>query len=279
MGFLAKEEGGYRHTPTSAVFLDPNSPACVASIARFLANPMIQDPHLRLADIVRHGRTTLPGEGSVEPDNPAWVDFAHSMAPMMGPMAGPLAAIALEGLAGPVRILDIAAGHGLFGIEVAKQHSQAHVVALDWASVLEVAAGNAHKAGVEGRYETLPGSAFDVDFGGPYDIVLLTNFLHHFDQPTCVGLLQKVHASLKSGGRAAALEFVPNEDRVSPPMAAGFSLMMLATTPSGDAYTFREFEAMYKEAGFAHVTAHPVSTGPHTVVMGVKESSLSAVRT
>jgi hypothetical protein len=62
---------------------------------------------------------------------------------------------------------------------------------------------------------------------------MLTNFLHHFDPPTCVGLLKKVHASLRHGGRVAALEFVPHEDRVSPPMAASFSLTMLATTAAG----------------------------------------------
>jgi hypothetical protein len=77
-----------------------------------------------------------------------------------------------------------------------------------------------------------------------------------------------VNASLKRGGRAATLEFVPNEDRVSPPMAAAFSLVMLASTVSGDAYTFRELAAMYEEAGFDRVSAHPVPTGPHTVVMG-----------
>jgi len=114
----------------------------------------------------------------------------------------------------------------------------------------------------------LPGSAFEVEYGGPYDIVLLTNFLHHFDPPTNVGLLKKVHAALKPGGRAAALEFVPNEDRVTPPMAASFSMMMLASTHSGDAYTYRELEAMYRGAGFDEVTAHPVPSGPHTVVVG-----------
>jgi len=196
------------------------------------------------------------------------VEFAHSMAPMMAPMAGPLGTIVLDGLAGPVRVLDIAAGHGLFGIEVAKQNPQARIVALDWASVLEVARANARKAGVEGRYETLAGSAFELDYQGPYDIVLLTNFLHHYDAPTCVTILKKVRAALKPGGRAAALEFVPNEDRVSPPMAAAFSLVMLTTTRSGDAYTFRELEAMYREAGFDRVTQHPVPNGPHTVVTG-----------
>jgi 2-polyprenyl-3-methyl-5-hydroxy-6-metoxy-1,4-benzoquinol methylase len=76
-------------------------------------------------------------------------------------------------------VLDIAAGLGLLGIEIAKQNPQAHVTGLDWAPALPVALDNARKAGVQGRYDKLPGSTFDVDFGGPYDAVLLTNFLHH----------------------------------------------------------------------------------------------------
>ena len=267
-GVLAKGGGEYRHTPLSAAFLDPRSPSCVASISRFLGDPQMNRPFDHLAEIIRNGRTILPGDGSVEAENPVWVEFAHSMAPMMAPMAAPLGGIVLEGTSGDLRVLDIAAGHGLFGIEVAKQAPGARIVAQDWGHVLEVAKANAQKAGVADRYETLPGSAFEVDYGGPYDIILLTNFLHHFDHPTCVTLLKKVHAALKPAGKAAALEFVPNDDKVSPPMAAGFALTMLATTPSGDAYTFRELEAMYRDAGFGHVTAHPVPTGPHTVVTG-----------
>lgn len=267
-GLLVKEDGRYRHTPASATFLDPRSPACMASISRFLGNPMMQEPYTHLGEIVRNGRTTLPGEGSVVPENPVWVEFAHSMAPMMAMMAGPLAAIVLAGRSGPIEVLDIAAGHGLFGIAVAKQHPHAHIVAQDWAPVLEVAKANAAKTGVSGQVDTLPGSAFEVDYGGPYDIVLLTNFLHHFDLPTCVRLLQKVRAALKPGGCAAVLDFVPNQDRVSPPVAAGFALTMLVSTASGDAYTFQEFEKMYREAGFGRVTSQPVPNGPSTVVIG-----------
>jgi SAM-dependent methyltransferase len=264
-----KEDGDYRHTTTSGLFLDPASPACVASTAQFLGRPEMVMPYHRLAEIVRTGRTVLAGEGSVSPENPVWVDFARGMAPMVMPSAGPLAAAALAGRSGPVRVLDIAAGHGLFGIEIAKQNPEAQIVGQDWAAVLDVAVENAAKAGVRERYTTLPGSAFDVDFGGGYDIVLLTNFLHHFDVPTNVSLLKKVHAALKPGGVAATLEFVPNEDRVSPPMPAAFSLTMLTSTASGDAYTFRELQAMYADAGFERIREDAVPNSPETIVTGV----------
>jgi len=266
-GILQKEDGHYRHTPSSAAFLDPASPTCIASISKFLSNSTVHGPYQHLADIVRAGRTVLPGEGSVDPENPLWVEFAREMAPMMAGNAAPLAAVVLEGRSGAMHVLDIAAGHGLFGIEIAKQNPQAHVTGLDWAPVLEVALENAQKAGVQDRYDMLPGSAFDVDFGGPYDIVLLTNFLHHFDPDTCVDLLKKIHTDLKPGGCVATLEFVPNEDRVSPPVPANFAMTMLTTTVAGDAYTFRELSEMHRSAGFHSITQHPIPMSPHTIVM------------
>ena len=131
-----------------------------------------------------------------------------------------------------------------------RNNPQAEIVALDWPAVLEVAKENAAKAGVTDRYSTIEGNAFDVDFGTGYDVVLLTNFLHHFDPATCETLLRKVHASLADGGRAVTLEFVPNDDRVTPPESAAFSMIMLTSTPSGDAYTFAELERCLRMRGF-----------------------------
>ncbi len=267
-GVLEKSDGRYKHTPSSAAFLDPRSPACLASMAQFLGNRANMEPFEQFTEVVRAGRTTLKGNGSVEPENPIWVQFAETMAPMVGPLAPPLGKLVLEGHNGPMRVLDIAAGHGLFGIEIARQNPQAQVTGLDWMPVLRVALKNAERAGVKDRYATLPGSAFEVDFGGPYDVVLLTNFLHHFDKAACVGLLKKVRAALKPGGRAATLEFVPNEDRVSPPMAASFAMIMLAGTVAGDAYTFNDLRAMHEEAGFGAVAAHPIPMSAHTIVIG-----------
>ena len=121
-------------------------------------------------------------------------------------------------------------------------------------------------AGVNSRYHTVAGSAFEVDWGTNFDLALVTNFLHHFDPPTCVEILSKVRKSLGPAGRALAVEFVPDEDRVSPPLAAAFSFVMLASTPQGDAYTARELEQMGREAGFSNVSVTPLPPSPETLV-------------
>jgi ubiquinone/menaquinone biosynthesis C-methylase UbiE len=169
-----------------------------------------------------------------------------------------------------LKVLDIAAGHGLYGIEFAKNNPQAEVVALDWAPVLEVAKDNAKQAGVADRYSTLPGSAFDVDYGTGYDVVLLTNFLHHFDIPNNEKLLRKIYASLNEGGRVATVEFVPNDDRITPPDAAAFSIMMLGSTAAGDAYTFAEFEKMFANAGFTRSESQALPASIEQVVISQK---------
>jgi 2-polyprenyl-3-methyl-5-hydroxy-6-metoxy-1,4-benzoquinol methylase len=230
-----------------------------------MLDPRLVGPFLNLGDVVRAGTTTLPGEGTVSRDNPLWVEFAKQMAPMIYPAASEVAE--LVGGNRAMRVLDIAAGHGLFGILIAQQNQQAQITALDWPNVLAVATENAARFGVSERHATLPGDAFETEFGGPYDLILVTNFFHHFDPPTCEGLMRKVHAALAPGGRCVTLDFVPNEDRVSPPVAAGFALMMLGTTPAGDVYTYAEYEAMFRRAGFASSERHVLQTAPQTVIL------------
>src|SRR6202521_2459235 len=103
------------------------------------------------------------------------------MAPMQIPAAEAMANIRKADAGEKWKVLDIAAGHGMFGIALAKHNPNAEIYALDWARVLDVASENAAAAGVAARHHRIPGNAFEVDFGTGYDIVLLTNILHDFD--------------------------------------------------------------------------------------------------
>jgi cyclopropane fatty-acyl-phospholipid synthase-like methyltransferase len=158
----------------------------------------------------------------------------------------------------------------MYGITIAQRNPLAEITALDWPQVLEVAKENARAAGVIDRYQTIAGSAFDADFGSGYDLVLLTNFLHHFDAETCVRFMKKAHAALAENGRAVTLEFVPNEDRVSPKHAALFSMMMLVSTPGGDAYTFSEFDRILRDAGFSASELHDMPGSFQQVIISRK---------
>jgi len=267
VGLLTKSNSAYALTPEAAAFLSKRSAAYLGTTAGFLLRPELKQNFDVLTDAVRRGGVTTSGDNNVSDENPIWVEFARSMAPMMVPAAHAIAELVAG--SGSLRVLDIAAGHGLFGITIAQRNPRAEIVAVDWASVLTVATENARTAQVQDRHHTLAGDAFKVEFPNGFDVALVTNFLHHFDPPSCTAFLAKIHRALKAGGRVVVLEFVPNADRVSPPIPARFSLTMLANTPAGDAYTLSELTQQLEGAGFRNLSTHALPT-PQLVLLAEK---------
>jgi 2-polyprenyl-3-methyl-5-hydroxy-6-metoxy-1,4-benzoquinol methylase len=264
-GFLTKAEDHYGLTQDSAVFLNQHSPAYVGAAVKFL----LREENFRLVQNLTPAiRTGLKDDSPLSSDHPMWVEFARSMAPFVGSSAGEIAELVEQPQ--QCRVLDIAAGHGLFGIALAQRNPGTRVTAMDWPHVLDVAWENARGRGLADRYNVIPGSAFEADWGSGYDIVLLTNFLHHFDRAGCASILAKAHAALKPGGRVVTLEFVPNQDRVSPPLPAQFAMIMLTTTPAGDAYTYAELASMFADAGFASSEQRPLTRSVQSIVISTK---------
>jgi 2-polyprenyl-3-methyl-5-hydroxy-6-metoxy-1,4-benzoquinol methylase len=270
IGFLRKNDEQYELTHDAEVFLNRTSPAYLGGMLNFLLTDQVRECFQNLTGAVRRGGTAISEEGTVSHDNPIWVEFAKAMGAMMQLPAKLLVDLVGGDRQQPLRVLDVAAGHGLFGITLAEYYPKATVTALDWANVLMVASENAKKAGVDNRHTLLPGSAFDTNWGGPYDIVLLTNFFHHFDMIQCKQLAAKTHAGLVPGGRAITLEFIPDASRVTPPSTASFALTMLATTARGDAYTFAEYEQIFTAAGFDRNEFHALPPTTQQAVVSYK---------
>lgn len=266
--FLVKDGSQYQLSPDAAAFLDKSSPTYAGGMAAFLLGGGKREAFDNLAGAIRKGGTVIEeGSHAMAKESSEWKDFARSMMSAMAVPAKAIASLVNGRGSAPEKVLDLAAGHGLFGITVARNNPGASVYAVDWPNVLDVAREHAAEAGMAGRWHAVPGSAFEVDFGGGYDVVLLTNFLHHFNPEKAGILLRKIRAAVKPDGVVATLEFVPNEDRVTPRDAAAFAMMMLAMTKDGDAYTFAEYERMFQQAGFGRNELHRIEGARGSVIL------------
>jgi hypothetical protein len=265
IGLLEKNSNLYNLSVAAKRFLDRTSPHCLADVIDFFAAPEIvslimDDPP---SYVIAGGASGLT---NISQDNPVWVRFARAMVPFASVAAKRTASYIARRAMQPRKVLDIAAGHGLFGIEVANVISEALIMAIDWANVLEVARKNADLAGLADRYKTASGNAFEIDWGISYDLILLPNILHHFDQDGCVQLLCKAKDSLSIDGSIFVIDIMPNPDRISPPEQAAFAFLMLATTPHGDAYTCAEYEAMAGTVGLTLVDSMQLLPTPQTLL-------------
>jgi hypothetical protein len=141
IGFLTKERDHYVLTSDSKRFLVANSPYYVGGTTEFLLAPTQIDGFRDFATAIRKGGTTLSKDGVLAPEHPGWVTFAKSMMPIMK-MPSELLALKI-GADSKLnwKVSDVAAGHGLFGIAIAKHSPSARIVAVDWPNVLSVAPG------------------------------------------------------------------------------------------------------------------------------------------
>jgi predicted O-methyltransferase YrrM len=269
LSFITKEDERYALTPDTALFLVNGSPAYLGDSAKFFSAPGIAGAFDNLATTIRKGRVHTSEEGTTAVEHPVWMEFARSLGPLMILPAQLSAALVSLDPSRVTRVLDIAASHGAYGIAIAQKNPRAQIVALDWQNVLTVTEENFRKAGLADRLSKIVGDALTIDLGRDYDLVLVPNFLHHFNIADCTHFLKRVHAAMRPGGQVVIVEFVPNEDRVTPAHSASFSLMMLGTTPEGDAYTFGEYQKMLGEAGFHDASLHHLLPTAQSAVIAV----------
>ena len=261
-GLVTKEADAYRLTPLAEEHLVPGKPMYAGDAAGIFGSPMVWSAMSRLAEAVKSGGTVL-AEHAETPKNPFWETFAQSSASMAFPAAMALDAILGDYLASrpKARVLDIAAGSGIYGYTLARRDN-VELTLLDWPNVLARTREWGQRLGADmRRVKFLEGNLFDLDYGGPYDVILLSHVYHHFDAETCLALTRKVAGALGGGGRVAVQEFVSSPD-LSNPAATMFSVIMLAWTRKGEAYAAADYARWFAAAGLKAPSIHPVGGMP-----------------
>jgi predicted O-methyltransferase YrrM len=241
---LEKEDGRYRNAPVAAAVLVAAAPGSKVAMYRHRERQMAK--WAGLYDCVRLGRPT-PDEEL----DPRLAGGARAFAAAMRDVGRDSAALVADALdlGGVRRLLDLGGGPGTYAIELARRHPELSAVVLDHPETAEVAREAIAAAGLHHRVEARGGDAFADDLGGPWDLVLVSNFLHIFPAGANRHLVARCAAALAPGGRLVVKDFLLDPGATSPLFGALFAVNMLVSTEGGDGYTAETVAAWMEDAG------------------------------
>jgi ubiquinone/menaquinone biosynthesis C-methylase UbiE len=244
--------GRYSLTPESATFLVSSKPGYLGGFFDHIRTGLIPT-WLELPETVRTGNP--PRKVNQEGDGGAFfADFVTDLFSLnYGSAVTAADALGLAARPNPVRVLDIAAGSGVWGIAMAQRSPQVTVTAVDWPKVLETTRGMVTRYGLADRFQYLAGDLGEVNFGSGYDVATLGHILHSEGVARSRELLRKVFEALNPGGTVVIAEFLVDADRRGPLQGLIFGVNMLVNTENGNSYSFEEIREWLELTGFFNV--------------------------
>ena len=258
----------YSLTPESAAFLVSNKPGTLAGFFAMASTHLVPD-WLRLSEAVKTGMPPIAVNQQAQ--GPQFFSvLVENIIPMSYPAATALGqALDLTKKREPVRVLDIAAGSGIWGIALAQQSSHVRVTAQDWAEMIPTTKRITQKFGVADRFSYVEGDVLEADFGDNYDIATLGHILHTEGENRSRKLLKKVFSALKPGGTIAIGEWLVEDDRTGPLNGLMFAVNMLVHSERGDTFSFNEIKSWLEDAGFKKVRKLE-APGPSPLILATK---------
>ncbi|WP_263415936.1 methyltransferase [Terriglobus albidus] len=268
LGLLERSGDKYRLTPESEAFLVSTKPSFQGGMFKHISRQLLPK-WLGLNEVVATGKPAR--SVNVEGDGAAFFQaFVHDIFPMSYAATQVLAAhLALGKREGTVRILDLAAGSGVWSIGLMQSGPNVEATAFDWEGVLPATRAMVERFGLTARYNFIAGDLNTTPFGSGYDVATLGHILHSEGAAHSQTLLKKTFDALKPGGTIVIAEFLVNADRTGPPGSLIFAVNMLVNTEDGDAFSFEEISKWLNAAGF--VDARTLDApGPSPLILATK---------
>jgi len=261
-------QGKYSLTPESASFLVTNKPGTLAGFFRTIL-PQLVSRWLQLTEVARTGRPVTAVNEETE-GTEFFSQLVENIIPMSYGCAHKLGDHLKVGKAkNELRVLDLAAGSGIWGIALAEKSPRVRVAAVDWAGMIPTTKRITQKFGVGDRFEFVGGDLLVANFGSGYDIATLGHILHSEGEDRSRQLLKKTFRALKSGGTVAIAEWLVKDDRTEPLPSLMFAVQMLVNTEKGDTFSFNEIKTWLEEAGFKKVRKLD-APGPSPLILATK---------
>ena len=258
----------YSLTPESTAFLLSDKPSTQAGFFGTIL-PQLISRWLRLTDVVRDGQPAVAVNQETE-GTEFFSQLVENIIPMSYPSAQALGDhLKVSKAKNDIRILDLAAGSGIWGIALVQKSPRVRVTAVDWAGMIPTTKRITRKFGVADRFQFIEGDLLEANFGTGYNIATLGHILHSEGEERSRQLLKKTFRALKSGGTIAIAEWLVNDERTEPLPSLMFAVQMLVNTEKGDTFSFNEIKTWLQEAGFKKVRKLE-APGPSPLILATK---------
>jgi len=263
---LEKSESGYDVPEALRPFLSPDSPVSLLDALRFNAD--LYPLWGQLAEGVRSGAPVVPPEAHLGGDPDRTRRFVRGMASRARVLA-PAVARAVD-LEGRTRLLDVAAGPGLFGAALAARFPDLSVTLFDLPPVLDEARNLLAGHPAAERLAFHPGDYHQDLLPSGFDAVFYCGALHQESEDAARTLFGHIHEALEPGGRLVVVDLLLEADRSQPAFSALFSLNMMLTRPHGHVYTAQRAAELLEAAGFRAEPLRMIPQTPYGLIAAVR---------
>jgi len=256
MGLTTPAGGCFHLTLRAREHLSASSPF---SLAPYYASLRDRPQTLDMVKVLRTGKTA--NWGSYEPDD--WhramerPEFAAQFTAAMdcrgvhlsGAMAKKL------NLDESKALLDIAGGSGIYACSLVAHYPHLKAAVFEKPPVDRIARESIARRGGEGLVEVIAGDMVTQPLPGGFDVHLLSNVLHDWDEPFVRELLAKSHAALEPGGLLIVHDAYINAEKTGPLPVAQYSALLMQLT-EGKCYSVGEMRSYFNEIGFDWIDHH-----------------------
>jgi SAM-dependent methyltransferase len=263
LGFLSVSDGRYRNAPDASEFLVEGKPSYFGGFPKVLFGKFSE--RTALPEAARTGQPAAQ-ETADAPENPFWEELVPAIAVLSVPVVLAAAQSLKLAHAGPISILDVGGGSGVYSAIWLGINREARSTQIDWANVNRIARGFVDQRGVSDRFRTVDGDFHTTDFGtAEHDVAVYSHIAHQESPASNVAIFRELRKALKPGGTLVISDFVVENDRSGPPFALLFRSEMLLLTKEGSTWRRADYEAWLQEAGFRTVTFEPTPS-PATLI-------------
>ena len=266
MGLVTQSGGVFHVTARAREHLAASSPW---NMGAYFSSMKDRGPTLDMLKVLRTGKPANWGSY----DSQAWAqamerqDFAASFTAAMdcrGVLLGPAMARRLD-LGDRHALLDVAGGSGIYACALVSRHPHLRAAVLEKPTVDGIARECIAKQGCAEKVEVIAGEMFSEEWPAGFDVHLLSNVLHDWDEPAALQLLKKSHASLAEGGLLLLHDAYINAGKNGPLHVAEYSALLMQIT-EGKCYSVGEMRALLGDAGFEWADHQPSAVGRSVIV-------------